>query len=100
MTRWRLSIVVVFLCLSLLAAEARAQPPVPFVGMGDSIGEGVQSADANYATQPYSFLNLIAWRMGVPFPLPYIRSGWFASVSSVDQRSRFDPSVEGYNLAV
>jgi hypothetical protein len=68
--------------------------------MGDSIGEGVQSADANYLSQQFSFLNLIAWRMGVPFPQPYIQTGWFASISSVDQRSRYDPSVEGRNLAV
>ena len=93
-----LRLTVLCLCINLLAVQALAQ--VPFVGMGDSIGEGVQSADANYATQSYSFLNLIAWRMGVPFPQPYILTGWFASISSVDQRSRFDPSVEGRNLAV
>ena len=68
--------------------------------MGDSIGEGVQSADANYATQPYSFLNLVAWRMSAPFPLPYIASGLFQSVSSTDGRRRVDPSVHGLNLAV
>ncbi len=96
----RLRMTVVCLCVNLLAADALAQTGVPFVGMGDSIGQSVQSADASYATQPYSFLNLIAWRMGAPFPLPHIVTGWFASISSVDQRSRIDPSVEGYNLAV
>jgi hypothetical protein len=89
---------VICLCLNLLAIDARGQ--VPFVGMGDSLGQNVQSADANYQTQPFSFLNLIAWRMGVPFPQPYIQTSWLASISSVDQRSRLDPSVEGYNLAV
>jgi len=87
------------LCIGLVAGTARAQG-VPFVGMGDSIGEGVQAADANYATQPYNFLNLIALRMGVPFPQPYILTGPFATVSSVDQRSRWQPTVEGFNLAV
>jgi hypothetical protein len=96
----RFRLFTVALCLHLFALNAFAQSDVPFVGMGDSIGEGVQSADASYASQPYSFLNLIAWRMGAPFPLPYIVTGWFGSIASVDQRSRFDPSVAGYNLAV
>jgi len=91
---------VVCLCVNLLAVDASAQAQVPFVGMGDSIGEGVQSADASFATQPYSFLNLIAWRMGVSFPQPYIVSGLFSSVGSVSGRTRFDPSVEGLSLAV
>src|SRR5438093_2582183 len=53
-----------------------------FVGMGDSIGEGVQSADANLFTQPFSFPNLIASRMSAPFPIPLIRTNPVASVSS------------------
>ncbi|HKY23378.1 MAG TPA: SGNH/GDSL hydrolase family protein [Vicinamibacterales bacterium] len=93
-----MGVLSVFACLLTATIPVNAQ--VPFVGMGDSIGEGVQSADASYATQPYSFLNLIAWRMGAPFPLPYILSDWLASISSVDQRPRFDPSVAGLNLAV
>lgn len=98
MTRLRLS--VVCLCVTLWAVDAHAQTEVPFVGMGDSIGQGVQSADASFATQPYSFLHLIAWRMGAPFPLPFIATGPFASISSTDGRSRIDPAVEGFNLAV
>lgn len=96
----RIRLGVVCLCVNLLAVDALAQAPVALVGMGDSIGEGVQSADANYATQPYSFLNLIAWRMGVPFPQPYIVSGFLSSVSSVSGRTRYDPSVASLNLAV
>ena len=96
----RLRLSVVCLCVCLLAVDAPAQTQVAFVGMGDSIGESVQSADASFATQPYSFLNLIAWRMGAPFPLPYIVTGLFASISSVSGRSRVDPTVEGFNLAV
>jgi GDSL-like Lipase/Acylhydrolase len=71
-----------------------------FVGMGDSIGEGVQSADANLFTQPFSFLNLIAVRMSAPFPIPLIRTSPVASVSSVLGRSRIDPAVRTFNLAV
>jgi len=89
------------LSCSVLAVggAAHAQSPV-FVGLGDSTGEGVQSADANQLTQPLSFLNIIAWRMGVPFPLPLIRTSPFASVSSTSGRSRLDPAVQGLNLAV
>ena len=71
-----------------------------FVGMGDSIGEGVQSADANLFTQPFSFLNLIAVRMSAPFPIPLISTNPVASVSSVLGRSRIDPKVRTFNLAV
>jgi hypothetical protein len=95
-TRMRISVVCLY--VNLLAINAQAQ--VPFVGMGDSIGESVQSADASYATQHYSFLNLMAWRMGVPFPQPLIISGPLASISSVSGRTRHDLSVRGLNLAV
>jgi lysophospholipase L1-like esterase len=71
-----------------------------FVGLGDSIGEGVQSADANQQTQPFSFLNFIAWRMAAPFPIPLIETGVFGAVGSTDGRTRIDPSVETLNLAV
>src|SRR4029450_6461919 len=93
-----LRLAVLCLCINLLAVQALAQ--VPFVGMGDSIGEGVQSADASYPTQANSFLNFIAWRMGVPFPLPYIISGPLLSISSVSGRIRYDPALQGRNLAV
>jgi hypothetical protein len=86
--------------MTVLSVTASAQGSAPFVGLGDSIGEGVQSADANYATQPYSFIDLIALRMGVPFPLPLIISSPFATVSSTAQRYRYDPAVQGLNLSV
>ena len=70
------------------------------VGMGDSIGEGVQSDDANLFTQPFSFLNLIAVRMSAPFPIPLISTNPVASVSSVLGRSRIDPTLRTLNLAV
>jgi len=71
-----------------------------FVGMGDSIGEGVQSADANLFTQGFSFPNLIAWRMSAPFPIPLIRTNPFASLASIQGRPRIDPTVKTLNLAV
>jgi lysophospholipase L1-like esterase len=99
-SRFTASLVVAVLSFSLsTTAPARAQAPVTFIGMGDSIGEGVQSADASVATQPFSFLNLIAWRMGADFPLPLIRTNPLAQIGSVAGRSRLDPTVETLNLA-
>ena len=42
---------------------------VPFMlGMGDSIGEGVQSADASLRTQHFSYLAFLARQIDVPLP--------------------------------
>ena len=84
----------------LLSSPASAQPPVPFVGMGDSIGEGVQSADASEATQGFSFINLIGWQMGTDLSLPFIRTGLFGAVGSTDGRSRINATTRSRNLAV
>jgi lysophospholipase L1-like esterase len=70
------------------------------VGVGDSSSEGVQSADASYRTQPFTYLSWIAVKTGASFPLPYIVSGPFGWVGQTEGRSRFDPTVEGLNLAV
>jgi len=82
----------------LVSASASAQ--TIFVGMGDSIGEGVQSADAFWGSQGQSYLNWIAQKAQVPFPLPLIRSGPLGIIGSVEGRSRIDPTVEGLNVAV
>ena len=95
----RIAAGVVVLCVSL-SAPAAAQAPVPFAGMGDSIGEGVQSADASEATQGFSFINLIGWRMGTDLSLPLIRTNLFGAVGSTDGRSRLNTTVRTRNLAV
>lgn len=78
-----------------------APPPGPLlVGLGDSFVQGVQSGDANEATQPYSFLNLMAWRMGAGLPLPLVRSSWYGAAGSTNGRARVDPAVRSLNLAV
>lgn len=79
--------------------SARGERPL-LVGMGDSSGEGVQSADASYRTQPFTYVSWVARKMGAPFPLPYIVSGPFGFVGETGSRFRFDPTVEGLNLAV
>ena len=82
-----------------VAALAWAQPPA-YVALGDSLGEGVQSADASYRTQPYSYVNLIATQLGANIALPLIQDGAFTTIFSVNGRTRIDPGVETFNLAV
>ncbi|HZT30296.1 MAG TPA: SGNH/GDSL hydrolase family protein [Bryobacteraceae bacterium] len=82
-----------------LVLDAQSTPP-PLIGLGDSIGEGVQSADASYRTQPYTYLNWIARQMGVPFPLPLIQGGALTTIESVTGRTRLDPTLAASNLAV
>jgi hypothetical protein len=91
--------VIVITILALAPAHAAAQPPL-LVGLGDSIGEGVQSGDASASTQPWSLFNIVAWRMGAAYPLPLVRTTPLADVSSTSGRSRIDPSVRSPNLAV
>lgn len=96
-------VVLVILGLALLASgpsmSAQSTGPL-FIGMGDSIGEGVQSADANLKTQPFSFIHIISLLAGAPVPLPYIQSGLTGSVDSVSGRTRLVPSTRGLNLAI
>ena len=85
--------------LAALAVSSFAQAP-PMIGMGDSIGEGVQSADASWRTQPHSYLNLIAAKAGAAFPLPLIKGGPFTIIFSVRGRTRIQPNLAAANLAV
>jgi len=58
-----------------VAESALAQGKDPLIlGLGDSIGEGVQSADASFRTQPSGYLKLLAEQIGDRFPLPLIIS--------------------------
>lgn len=91
---------LVALVLGALQSPLAAQTPPLLVGMGDSIGEGVQSADASTPTQQLSYLPLLADLMGVAFPLPLIETGLLSSVGETSSRSQIDPSVEGLNLSV
>ena len=89
------------LSLLLVSSFVGAEPDPPvLVVLGDSIGEVVQSADARAETQPYGYPNLVAYKLGTPFPLPYIQSGPLGVVGDTDARSRFFPDIPGANLAV
>ncbi len=92
----------ILLCLfliPLLCSIVQAQATT-FLGMGDSIGEGVQSADSNYFTQPCSYLNLIAKQAGVGFPLPLIKTNPAGVVGKTVLRHRVFPHFATLNLAV
>ena len=97
---WKRSVALVVILLLTLSTVPAASAEVPFVGMGDSIGEGVQSGDASESTQPFNFLNLIALRLGTSFPLPLIRTGIFGTVGDTSTRSRINPNIVGLDLAV
>ena len=81
-----------------LTSLAWAQPV--YVALGDSLGEGVQSADATYRTQPFSYVNRIAIQLGLNFPLPLIQGTPFTIIENVTNRTRVDPTVASSNLAV
>jgi len=86
------------LVFGLVLLELHAQVPA-MLGLGDSIGEGVQSADASWRTQPFSYLNLFARQANVSFPLPLISSSPFGVVGDATLRFRLNPSVRAANLA-
>ena len=101
MTGQSATIGLAFLLMLDWASTARSQDKRPLlVGMGDSSSEGVQSADASFATQGFTYLNWIAHKMGAPFPLPLIGSGPFGRVGETEVRWRLFPTVAGLDLAV
>jgi len=76
------------------------QSGIRFVAIGDSIGEAVQSADANVWTQPFSLNHLVGIMAGASVPLPLIQTNPLAAIFSVAGRTRIAPSIESPNLAV
>lgn len=69
--------------------------------MGDSIGEGVQAADAAWQTQAFSYINMVNFlATGRQITLPYIQSGLLGIVGSPDGRSRLFPDSINANVAV
>jgi hypothetical protein len=87
--------------LAGLTSSAWGQPaPRPLVGMGDSIGAGVQSGDTSVVTQRASYLHLIAKQLGVPFRLPWVASGAAGTVDQMAGRRRLFPYRAPDNLAV
>lgn len=107
MQRWAFFQIQVLLRACLLAvpiwifgAPTFAWASPPLMVMGDSLGEGVQSADANLRTQPNSYAVRVARQAGLTFPVPYILSWPLGVVGETTFRRRLSPYTEGANLAV
>jgi phospholipase/lecithinase/hemolysin len=88
----------ILLAASLASASAQTRPP--FIGMGDSLGEGVQSGNASWYTQPTSYLARFAHQMNVPFQLPLLRTSPIAFIGVPNGRSRLNAAAVPDNLAV
>jgi hypothetical protein len=87
------------LTLITISLPAQSQTGAPFIAMGASITEGVQSLDANSRTQPNNWAALVAQQTGVPFALPLIQTSPTASVLSTVGRSRINPGLSSPDLA-
>jgi lysophospholipase L1-like esterase len=90
----------VFLSVAIVGERPAYAEPPPLMAMGDSMGEGVQSADASWTTQPFAFSMWVARQLRLPFSAPLIQSGPFSLVGDTQSRVRLDPSVRATNLAV
>jgi hypothetical protein len=88
------------LSVSCVATASAQQSQAIMIVIGDSIAEGVQSADANSQTQPFSFAKILANKLGLPLSLPLIDSGPFGSAGNTSGRVRIDPALHANNLAV
>jgi hypothetical protein len=80
---------------------AWAQLPRPILmGMGDSLGEGVQSGDASEFTQPNGYLNVIATHLSAYLPLPCISTTALGQQQDLTGRTRISPFDVGGNVSV
>ena len=91
--------VVTGIAIGVLPLSAIGARPL-LVGMGDSIGEGVQGADAAWQTQAYSYISLVNWQMGGDLTQPYIVSNPLGIIGNTDGRSRLYPNDINTNVAV
>lgn len=82
----------------LFAGGAPAGPAV--VGMGDSIGEGVQANDAAWQLQPWSYINWVSGLMNNQLVIPYLVTNEFGATQSTFGRFRIFPNDVGTNVAV
>lgn len=92
--------ILVLAAAAAAAVSAQPYPPMPFIAMGDSLGEGDQSFNASRHTQPNGYLKLLATRMRASFPLPLIYTSPFSIVQNVAGRGRIFPNVLSPNMAV
>lgn len=84
--------------LSMSVGTSIAQPIL--ASMGDSIGEGVQSGDAAWQTQVFSYLSWVNFQMGADLTLPFIQTNLFGIVGNTTDRFRIFPDTINTNVAV
>lgn len=95
------AILLVVLTYSVIVpVSVMARAPRKLVGIGDSIGEGVQAFDASWRTQVYSYLNFVNNQMEGDLTLPFIQTSALAMVGDTSDRSRIFPRQRTTNLAV
>jgi lysophospholipase L1-like esterase len=85
---------------TLTLGHVRPGAAMTIVSIGDSVAQGVQSADAQAATQRQSFPAIFARKAGEAFVLPLIRGNAYSTVAAVAGRSRTDANARGHNLGV
>ncbi len=88
------------LLLPALTMPAPAQQVPPYISMGDSLTEGVQSKNAAWQTQVNSYAVWLARKMEVQFVLPYIQSDFLAQDGDMAGRSRILPYTLSPNLGI
>jgi lysophospholipase L1-like esterase len=81
-----------------IAGNASAAPKLVIVG--DSLGEGVQAADAAWQTQIYAYGAWVAKQLGAELVIPYIQSSPLGVVGDTTYRRRLFPSDVGTNVSV
>ncbi len=84
----------------LVLVPGVAQGQVQMLGIGDSLGEGVQSDNAFSISQQQGYLNDVATQAGFAFQLPLIKSSALGTVGDVTGRSRISPTTDPQDLAV
>ena len=101
LSRFKRMILALFISVAMLFPGSPASAEaIDLVGLGDSISEGVQSADCNFLTQPHTYLNLVGRQMGADFSLPWIVSDPAGVVGGTVLRQRLFPYFSAANLAV
>lgn len=68
--------------------------------MGDSISEGVQSADASWSTQALTYGNWVTAMLGSPASLPFLHQSLLGLVGNPAGRGRFYPDAITDDVAV
>ncbi len=88
------------ICLFASLSAGFGQTATHYMGIGDSLGEGDQSANAFTLSQPQTYLNYVATQAGFPFVQPLISSTSVGFVGSSVGRARIDTSTDPDDLAV